>query len=170
MGDVEGALRRDPGPPNLEAPALAPDRLPGRDVGHVVEVGDDDVGLGRDNAPEAEGQVEKGRGGRLMEADLAAGASVEEVGGESADALVQAGRLGFPGGDSSGHGIQPPLGVMGRLGRRIDGQAARSRVEVNAGPAPGIPVDHGETAADLRVERLEGVDGGFRGHGSPPLG
>ena len=44
MGDVERPFGSEARPPDLASAALAPDRFPGRDVGHVVEVGDDQVG------------------------------------------------------------------------------------------------------------------------------
>ena len=152
MSDVELPLRGDAGPPDLEAVPFAPYGLPGRDVGHVVEVGDDEVGRRAEDAPQAEGEIEQGGRGRLMEADLAAVPGVEEVGGEVPDPGVEGGRLGFAGDDDAGHGVEPALGVAGRLGGGIDGQAARPGVEIEPGTAAGIPVDHREAPADLGIQ------------------
>ena len=140
--------RGDPGPPDLAAAVPSEDGLPGRDVGHVVEVRDDEVGGRGDDAAQPEGQVEQRRRGGLMEADLPAGPGVEEIRGEVADARVKGGGLGLSGDDGARHGIEPALGVAGGLGGRIDGQAPGARIEVDAGIAQGIAVDHREAGPD----------------------
>ena len=165
MVDVERSLGRDAGPPDLRAAALSPDGLPGRDVGHVIEVGDDEVGGRREDAPQAEGQVEQRRRGRLVEADLPAVPGVEEVGDEGPDPGVQGRRIGLAGGDDSGHGVEPALGVAGGRGGRVDGQTAGPGVEIDAGSPTRIPVDHREPFPDLRVQLFQGMDGFGCGHG-----
>jgi hypothetical protein len=89
---------------------------------------------------------------------------VEEVGGEVADTRVKGRRLGFSGEDGPGHGIEPPLGGTGGLGGRIDGQAPGAGIEVDAGVAESIVIDHREAGAYPRIQPCEGMDRGSVGH------
>ena len=103
-----------------------------------------------------------------MEADLRAVPGVKEIGDEGPDPDVQGRRVGLAGGDDSGHGVEPALGVAGGGGGRVDGQAAGRGVEVDARSPARIPVDHREPGTDLRVQLFQGMDRVECGHVSYP--
>jgi hypothetical protein len=152
---IQGPVLTDPGPADLPAEKLSPDGLPGRDVGHVIDVGDDQVGVLRDSSAEGEGQREKGGGRRAVEADLSGARGMEEVGGQRTDPVVKIGRDPLAGDDGPRHGIEAALGLAGRLRGLVDGQAPGARVEIDAGVAQRIAVDHREAGPDAGMDGFE---------------
>ena len=46
-----GPFGSNPGPPHLAAVAAAPDILPGRDVGHVIEIGNNEIAVVPETKP-----------------------------------------------------------------------------------------------------------------------
>jgi len=57
---IEAAVVLEPSPSDFTAPPFSPDGFPRRDVGHMVEVGDDQVVLSPDEPSHRKGQVEEG--------------------------------------------------------------------------------------------------------------